>query len=884
MRTIQSKLLASSLMIIAVILMIFGGLAYYGLTLHSASFLRINESRTEVTKNDLIGIFQKNISKIREIYESALENKGRGLIERDSVSITAMADDNAFQQIRDVIRKNFEKDPELILVSYFVEERGQLQAWQLVTERYKDGLELPILYDRKSSSWIAKDAKHGTVRVSDPSMPAITRLNAQSFALRQIELPDAQGNVRKRQVFDCVVPIYKGAYKGRLDLARKNGESIGYLRYMLSLEKMENTLREEEKGLNSYLNQLESSNAKMAEATKEITKSSLNSTFFVLGFAALLIFALAYALSWVSGRSLTGPIKRLTSVAQRMAAGDYDQKVEIESDDEVGVLTAAFGEMSRAITKRDVELAAINKDLEKRVSDRTAELRASNQAISAMVNSLGQGFLMFDRSKTCSSIYSRSCEDLLEACPSSKSILDVLKASESAREGLGDWCDLLFEEPLPFEDLAAIGQASFPHSKGKFVTLEYKPVRDEKNAISAIVVVATDKTEERQAKLAAKRQEAYASMVVKLMKNKDQFVGFLRDSRQLIALLAVESSKGDAAGVDVEAVLRHLHTLKGGAATFSISSLEEAAHKYESLLAPFGSATPQGKRELMPELRNCVAALREAITSFASDNKELLGSSWDGDERYREVPMARLTKFFSRISSVPGADALGQEFLDEFVAEPIQNFFNHFDTVIQPIAERLGKKIHPISFGGGDIRIVADPYTELFSSLVHAFRNSVDHGFERPEERERAGKGPIGTVRVGFSRRDVSGSQWLQIAIEDDGRGIDPEAIRSALRSRGRADLADSESDAAVIQHVFDSGLSTRDAVTDLSGRGIGMDAIKHAATKLGGRAEVRSTLGKGTSLTIMVPETRLLPREKASNRQLKAALGSLPDSWRKTG
>ena len=126
--------------------------------------------------------------------------------------------------------------------------------------------------------------------------------------------------------------------------------------------------------------------------------------------------------------------------------------------------------------------------------------------------------------------------------------------------------------------------------------------------------------------------------------------------------------------------------------------------------------------------------------------------------------------------------------------------------------------------------------------------HSVDHGIETPEERTKIGKSEFGQIIVEFSTDTKS----LFINISDDGQGIDPGKIRKKLVEKGFN--SDAESDQKVIQHVFDSQLSTKEQVTELSGRGVGMDAILIAAKKLNGNAKVESTIGKGMTLKIEVP------------------------------
>ncbi|MNL22458.1 Chemotaxis protein CheA [compost metagenome] len=166
-----------------------------------------------------------------------------------------------------------------------------------------------------------------------------------------------------------------------------------------------------------------------------------------------------------------------------------------------------------------------------------------------------------------------------------------------------------------------------------------------------------------------------------------------------------------------------------------------------------------------------------------------------------------------------------------------------------------------MEFENTGIPVLSEIYSSLFGSFVHAFRNAVDHGIETPNERVKNGKPEAGHIKVSFSLIKDHGHQNLRIVVKDDGAGVDPEKIRARLAQKN-IDTS-RESDSQVIQHLFDSQFSTKEQVTETSGRGVGMDAIKIAAEELDGHAWVESEKGKGTSLFVEVPYYQTLPEIK---------------------
>ncbi len=109
-------------------------------------------------------------------------------------------------------------------------------------------------------------------------------------------------------------------------------------------------------------------------------------------------------------------------------------------------------------------------------------------------------------------------------------------------------------------------------------------------------------------------------------------------------------------------------------------------------------------------------------------------------------------------------------FQEQFLKIPIENCLRYFDGLVATVAEKLGKKVHPIQFDCGGVRIHPEPYQKFFSSMVHAFRNAVDHGLEEPLEREWGGKDPAGTIRVKVSQADG----LIFMTIIDDGKELMP--------------------------------------------------------------------------------------------------------------
>jgi two-component system chemotaxis sensor kinase CheA len=181
---------------------------------------------------------------------------------------------------------------------------------------------------------------------------------------------------------------------------------------------------------------------------------------------------------------------------------------------------------------------------------------------------------------------------------------------------------------------------------------------------------------------------------------------------------------------------------------------------------------------------------------------------------------------------------------------PISNVFQRFPRVVHELSARLGKRVDLKMFGEGTeldrglIEKISDP-------LMHLVRNAIDHGLEAPEERIAAGKPATGTVTLRASQRGGN----IIIEVSDDGRGLDRGRILARARQRGMA-LRDDAADSEVFQLIFEAGFSTAEKVTDVSGRGVGMDVVKRNIQALSGTVDLNSVAGQGTKVTVSVPLT----------------------------
>lgn len=185
--------------------------------------------------------------------------------------------------------------------------------------------------------------------------------------------------------------------------------------------------------------------------------------------------------------------------------------------------------------------------------------------------------------------------------------------------------------------------------------------------------------------------------------------------------------------------------------------------------------------------------------------------------------------------------------------QPVANVFNKFPRMVRDLAQKTGKELDLV-IRGQDTELDRSVIEEINDPLIHLLRNSVDHGIETPAERIAAGKNPRGTVIL--SARHEQGR--IILTVEDDGKGIDTERLKKSAVQKGM--ITDSEAasmaDEKAIDLIFASGMSTAKTVSDISGRGVGMDIVRNNIERLNGTIIVETHKGQGSSFTISLPLT----------------------------
>jgi two-component system chemotaxis sensor kinase CheA len=543
-------------------------------------------------------------------------------------------------------------------------------------------------------------------------------------------------------------------------------------------------------------------------------------------------------------RRITQPLALLAAAAARVAeSADLTQQVPVISDDEVGQVSVAFNTMLDSLRRSvlESERAAAERA-------RAEVLGAKNRDLRLVLDNVEQGFLTIDLEGRLSGECSAVAERWLGSLEPPVLFRDVLaRCSESLADAFRLGWDEVVADILPLE--LTLSQLPRELRRGEqALTLDYRPILEGGRIAKALVVV-TDVTSLRERERLEAEQRETVGIFERVMRDRAGFLEFFEEAQGLVSRIVDEGER------DPGALKRHLHTLKGNAAIFGIQSIADACHAIESRIADEGALPDERDRA---ELTVRWARLRRNLETFVGDRVPRTLELEDAE--YRGVLQDLL-------DLRPHAEVARR--INAWRLEPTRRRLERIADQARGLARRLGKGDLEVTLDDRSLRLASGPWAGFWATFVHAVRNAVDHGLESPAERSAQGK-PVRGGIVLATRRE---GDELVVEISDDGRGIDWEAVRAAATRSGLPSATDEDLEGA----LFQDGLSTARSVTDVSGRGVGMGALRAVCSELGGRIAVRSRPGLGTTISCRFPAAHLSPASAATELVTASAPSTRP-------
>jgi DNA-binding response OmpR family regulator/CRP-like cAMP-binding protein/signal transduction histidine kinase len=466
-----------------------------------------------------------------------------------------------------------------------------------------------------------------------------------------------------------------------------------------------------------------------------------------------------------------------------------------------------------------------------------------------------QGLVKVDAEGRMTTEFSNRCAEYLGTRQlQGKSLNSILFAGQpTVQTGWQEVYPLLFAETMmDFSSIAGLlpTATEFDHPDGRkrIFKLWYFPCRDDKNRLTAVDVGIEDITAERLLEKERKLLQTERQILTKIYDDPDAYLNLLQLAEETLEMMTrlIKTLEAGEIGVDQSELKRRLHTLKGISALFSFEALREISHRLESRLGALEDTTLD---TALTRLKTESVTLQEA-TGYARSFIEQMADN----VRQRLTGVVLSREVFAALKEAVTAGNLtnAARLLSQAELIPITQLVHHWPEEIRRLGDRLGKQI--------DLKVIGDRFTiskerfqQLEPALVHILRNAVDHGLETPQERQVNGKSPRGciTFEAHYDSADIV------LVIEDDGRGLDSERILK--KAAASQTIAPSLIERFVRQQriwelLFLPDFSTAEQVTDLSGRGVGLDAVKAVIERLRGSIDVVSQPSAGTRFVLRFP------------------------------
>jgi signal transduction histidine kinase len=548
-------------------------------------------------------------------------------------------------------------------------------------------------------------------------------------------------------------------------------------------------------------------------------------------------------------------IDEIVETIGAVSEGNFAAEMPVHDDEQLGKLATAFNLMLETINQT-------MRRLDELVGERSRDLRMIMATVPTGLLSLNEDYKIKPE-------YSKACETFLGIEDlRGRDFFDSIGLTRRRNEDrakLIEFLDVLRQRLLPEDDMDFLNP--FPElemkkngaERSKWLRLRYHLFEIEKDKTPHILVLLEDITKAKAMQAEIEESQKENSQLKVIAEDPDLFCDFLRESVQLLEFaekLTADIGKTEDPKPLIHEIFRSVHTIKGTAGAFAAEKAAGLAMTLENKLSSLRNEE-KISAETINEMTATLAELTECIRELANKTRDLLGfDPVKGGAGLLRIDPREISRCIELVQEMD-LDAQSKNViignLKMLRAVPVTKGFGKALKIIPNLMERLGKEVHFIMNPDG-VSIDCDLAQELNTPLIHLIRNAFDHGIESPEERVAAGKPEEGTITL-----SVHGNgDELAVELSDDGRGLDyVKLVRAAVDKKIiTPEEASSCGMEEAYQLIFKPGFSTAEAVTDVSGRGVGMDAVWNKVCKdLDGKIAISSEPGKGTTFRIAVSQ-----------------------------
>lgn len=620
------------------------------------------------------------------------------------------------------------------------------------------------------------------------------------------------------------------------------------------------------------------------------------------GKTVMISLLLALTLGIAFSRYLVKPIQALIHGTERVAAGNFETRIEVKRRDEFGMLAASFNAMNTDLKATHDELLQINQGLEAKIRERTAEISEVNREIRDILDNMEEGILTFNKDLVINPQYSRFTVDIFGAVQLGGIRIDqVLFPSGEDGETqvkLVEWLRLIFEMPVlvwgnleqiqPVREMAVRMRDELGHIRERHVKLIFRPIMKPsagEHGVAKIMLIVQDvsdkkKLEREMATQAKEYQENLHDIVEVIQLDQELFMMFINNCREQLLdfepkLIRLQKERENEDLLNE--LFRIAHTIKGNANQFKLERIAREIHGLEEIFDKLRRRERVISDELLNDLfhrldliRTRFKSIEEVYLRVTRGKNRDIGKTCSSQRQPEEASMIRVKMedldyliglVQKGCAHENGGEDLAEcrniltesfERLQAMKRIPLGRMFTRFPRMVRDIAVGQGKEVDLI-IQGEDIVVDKYVFERLGDPLVHIIRNGVDHGVETSAERIGRNKPKEGRIEV---YAEMTAGQLI-IAVRDDGRGIDLERVVEKAVDTGLISGEDVAGwdEKAKIDLIFAPGFSTNERLTEISGRGVGMDVVKNViVNELHGNIELTTEKGRGTEIRLTIP------------------------------
>lgn len=585
---------------------------------------------------------------------------------------------------------------------------------------------------------------------------------------------------------------------------------------------------------------------KIENFDKTIDQQQLESNIVKLTIALGALFTILVIISLLLLKFVNNPLKTLQNGLNEFFLflqnkQDNVQKITINTNDEFGDMANSLNDNISVSAKLHEEIHELNTNLEKRIAEKT-------EKITTLLDNADQGFLSFGEDLIINDEYSKECLHIFKKEIANTHIAELLYTDETKKKFFTQTLKSLLKETneQKIKTIISLLQSEFIINK-KAINIKYKIIDD-----NQFMLILTDITAQKILQKKINKEKNILKMIVSVVTDTHEFFELIEEfeifSKQKRSLVDFTKTPLHNA----TELYRTIHTFKGLFAQKEMSELVSKLHDLESELSQI-LTDPNQTNESLNSLIG-TSPFEEWLNHEISIIKNILGEELfesKGKVTVKEESLSLIEKKIILLASKHNELSTYEPVVNDLKSlkyKTVYTLLSSYPKLLDQLSQRLDKSIYPLEIIVDKSLKVEDRFKPFFKSLIHVFRNAIDHGIESMDERAEIEKDEIGTITCTAKITNDN----LHITIADDGRGIDIEKIK---QKAANLDIDTSElNNNQIYSLIFHDRLSTKNDISDVSGRGVGMAAVKVECDKLNGIIQINSERNIGTTIEFIIP------------------------------